>query len=297
MSANTMLIVNPVSGKGKIRNYLLDAVKAFSEGGIPVSVYVTEKRGDATFFAREYGKCFERIVCTGGDGTLNEVMNGVMALPFEERPKLGYIPLGTTNDMAVSFGLPKSTKDVIERIKADTVRSVDCGQFDKRYFGYVSAFGAFTNIPYATSQKAKRTWGYLAYLGGAAGALKDLNKPVHASITCDGETFEDDILVGAVMNTTSMAGLIKLSPKDVMLDDGRFELLLVRDPKGFGELCGDAKRLLMKDFSTDSVKLLHASNISFKFDRKMSWTCDGEAGGEYDEVSVINHHAALRLLV
>ncbi len=99
------------------------------------------------------------------------------------------------------------------------------------------------------------------------------------------------------MNTTSMAGLIKLSPKDVMLDDGRFELLLVRDPKGFGELCGDAKKLLTKDFSTDSVKLLHGASISFKFDRKMSFTCDGEAGGEYGEVCAINHHAALKLLV
>ena len=296
MSPNTMLIVNPVSGKGKIKNHLLDAVKAFAEGGIPVSVFVTEKRGDATLFTEKYGRDFERVICTGGDGTLNEVMNGVMAIPFEERPKIGYIPLGTTNDMAVSFGLPKSTKDVIAHLKADSVRAVDVGQFDDRYFGYVSAFGAFTNIPYATSQKAKKTWGYLAYLGGAAGALKDI-KPVHAEITCDGESFEDDILVGAVMNTTSMAGLIKLSPKDVMLDDGRFELLLVRDPKGFGELCGDAKKLITKDFSTDSVKLLHASNISFKFDRKMSFTCDGEAGGEYEEVSAINHHAALKLLV
>ena len=296
MPQGTMLIVNPVSGRGLIKNYLLNIVSALGRGGRCVSVYVTEKRGDAADFARQFGGDYDRLVCNGGDGTLSEVVNGIMALPEDRRPAVGYIPLGTTNDMASSFDLPQTTEGVIEHLAMNNIRQVDVGQFGTRYFGYVAAFGAFTEISYATPQEAKNNWGYLAYLAQALSSLPNI-RPVRAQVTYDGKVIEDEFIIGAVMNSTSVAGIIKLPLEDVALDDGIFEVLLVRNPRDAVELSNTINDVLAKRFNSENVMLLHASVISFRFDRPVSWTVDGEDGGAYENVTASSHRQAMRLLV
>lgn len=291
----TLLIVNPVSGKGRVKSYLLDIMKVLGDGSQIVSVLVTEKRGDGTAYAAQYGADFDRIVCTGGDGSLNEVVNGLMQVPLEKRPIVGYIPLGTTNDMASSLNLPKTPEEVLERINQNNIRTVDVGQFDDGFFGYVSAFGAFTDVSYVTPQNQKNTWGYLAYIVQALRSIRDI-KSCHAKVTYDDGVIEDDFILGAVVNSTSVAGIIKLAPEDVTLNDGIFEVLLIKMPKNASELNTVISNVLERKFNTEHICLLHTTDIRFEFDRPVSWTCDGEDGGVHTMVHAHNCHKALRLI-
>lgn len=291
-----MLIINPVSGKGRVKNYLLDILKTLSKGGQCVSVFVTEKSGDATEFAMTYGGEYDRLVCNGGDGTLNEVVNGIMHLPIEKRPTIGYIPLGTTNDMASSLKLPKTPEEVLAHIDEGNIRIVDVGQFDESFFGYVAAFGAFTDISYITPQRAKNNWGYLAYLVQALSSIPHIT-PCHARVEYDEGVIEDDFIFGAVVNSTSVAGIIKLSPEDVTLDDGIFEVLLIKMPKNVADLNNVISNVLARNFNTDYVCLLHTKEIRFEFDHPVAWTCDGEDGGSHVTVTAHNCQKALKLII
>ena len=292
----TLLIVNPVSGKGLIKNYLLSIVEALGRGGEALTVMVTEKSGDATAFAYKYGADFDKIVCNGGDGTLSEVLNGIMRLPEEKRPVVGYIPLGTTNDMASSFSLPRTTEEVIEHVAGDNIRIVDVGEMNGRYFGYVSAFGTFTEISYVTPQEDKNNWGYLAYIAHALGSIQNVQS-VHAKVKYDAGEIEDDFIFGAIVNSTRVAGVIELPIEDVALDDGLFEVLLIRMPKDIVDLNLVISDVLTKTFNTDNTVLLHTRSLTIAFSEPVAWTIDGEDGGKHGAVSIENHQKALKLLI
>ncbi len=295
---STLLIVNPVSGKGRVRTILIDILSALCQGGESVRVCVTEKRGDASDFAEKYGAGLRRVVCTGGDGTLNEVISGLMRLEPELRPEISYIPLGTTNDMATSLSIPKKPGEAIVNLSAYSEhRLLDVGQLGRDYFGYVAAFGTFTNVPFTTPQAAKNTWGYLAYLVEAMGQLTEITAH-HTRIRYDGGYIEGDILFGFVTNSLSVAGgIVKFDENDVALDDGLFEVLLIRKPRNLAELNVTLGNILKRSFNSDKVTLLHTSRISFTFDGEVQWTRDGEDGGIYRSVEVINHHRAVRINV
>ncbi len=295
---STLLIVNPVSGKGRVRNILMDILSTLCAGGESVRVCVTEKRGDASDFAEKYGAGLKRVVCTGGDGTLNEVISGLMRLEPESRPEISYIPLGTTNDMATSLSIPKTPKDAIENLSSYSERRLlDVGQLGRDYFGYVAAFGTFTNVPFTTPQAAKNTWGYLAYLVEALGQLTDITTH-HTRIHYDGGYIEGDILFGFVTNTLTVAGgIVKFDEENVSLDDGLFEVLLIRKPRNLAELNVTLGNILKRNFNSDNVTLLHTGRISFAFDDEVQWTRDGEDGGIYRNVDIVNHHRAVRISV
>ncbi|MGX8699674.1 MAG: diacylglycerol/lipid kinase family protein, partial [bacterium] len=226
----------------------------------------------------------------------NEVVNGIMRLPPEKRPLVGYLPLGTTNDMAASFRFPHAPEEVIARMGENHVLTVDVGQFGDIFFGYVAAFGSFTDIPFQTPQNLKNTWGYLAYLTQAMAALPTLH-PTHARVAWEGGVIEDDFVMGAVMNSTSMAGIIKLPAESVALDDGLLEVFLIRSPHNPIALNNILADVLAGDFNTENVLLLHTKKVSFEFLAPVSWTLDGENGGTHQSVEAVVHHRALRLLV
>ncbi len=296
-----MLIINPVSGKGRVKGFTMDILNVLCEGGNGVTVFITEKAGDATQFAAEYGGEVDRIACTGGDGTLNEVICGLMKLPKEERPAIGYIPLGTTNDMAASLNIPKAPKDAIERLSQLTPfqepRMMDIGRIGDDYFGYVAAFGTFTDIPFTTPQEAKNTWGYLAYVTEALGRLGRI-EPIHAKIEYEDGVIEDEFMLGFVVNSTRIAGgLVRFPEDDVALDDGLFEVLLIRNPKNVIELRNSVSDLMHRNFNTDSIILFHTRKVSFEFERPIQWTRDGEDGGIYESVEITNLEKAVRIFV
>ena len=293
-----LLIVNPVSGKGRVKNILLELLSTLCSGGSAVTVCVTEKRGDASDFAEEYGPEVSCVVCTGGDGTLNEVISGLMRLAPEARPEISYIPLGTTNDMATSLNIPKTPKDAIGSLGSYAEhRLLDVGQLGQDYFGYVAAFGTFTHVPFTTPQAAKNTWGYLAYLTEALGQLTEITAH-HTRVHYDGGYFEGDLLFGFVTNSLTVAGgIVKFDEENVALDDGLFEALLIRKPRNLAELNATVANILKRNFNSDNITLLHTGRIRFEFDSEVQWTRDGEDGGIFKTVDVVNHHQAVRINV
>lgn len=295
----TLLIVNPVSGKGRVKTILLDILSSVCAGGRDVRVCVTEKRGDATDFAERLGPEVERIVCTGGDGSLNEVISGLMRLPAGERPAISYIPLGTTNDMATSLSIPKDPKNAISLLgdPAPEHRLLDVGQLGRDYFGYVAAFGTFINVPFTTPQAAKNTWGYLAYLVEALGQLTEITAH-HSRVFYDDGYIEADLLFGFVTNSLTVAGgIVRFDESHVALDDGLFEVLLIRKPKNLVALNQTISDILKRNFTTENLTLLHTSRISFEFDGPVQWTRDGEDGGIYRSVDIVNHNQAICISV
>ena len=242
------------------------------------------------------GADYDLIVCTGGDGTLNEAVNGMMAL--EKRPPLGYIPSGTVNDVASTLGLSRDPVTAAQDIMHGKSFHMDIGQLGKRYFAYVAAFGLFTGVPYETPQEDKRVLGRLAYFFNGVRALGDVHA-VHAHCEVNGEELEADILDGLVCSTMSVGGFKAPSGTlGIALDDGQAEVVLIRDIKNLLDFHSVATHLLRYEFQNEKEFIFRRTDrIRFRFDEKVAWTVDGEYGGEYNEVEVRMHQQALEIIV
>ena len=281
MPEHILLIVNPVSGKGRARSVLSGVVYALCRGGNAVTVVMTEYAGHAEKIVAERGCAADVVACMGGDGTLSGVINGLMELPAEKRPRVGYIPLGTTNDMAVSFRIPRTPQTAARHIVEGTPKAVDVGYGNAGYFGYVMAFGAFIEVPFTTPQESKNAFGRLAYLAEGAASIQRLT-PHHLVVEHDGGVLEGDYIFGAVSNSTSVAGLLKFPPSQAVLDDGLFELLLVKHPKTPADFNAELTGLLSQNYnSSDLLTLLHTSHVRISGEKPMVWTRDGENGGSH----------------
>lgn len=278
-----MLIINPNSGKNGMKLYLQDIISLFHSSGWEVTVFPTHQAGDATVYIQEnYGR-FDLAVCCGGDGTLNEVITGMMHQPLPL--KLGYIPVGTANDLATTLHIKKNPLNAA----ADIIKGVefihDIGHFNDRYFAYIAAFGTFSDISYSTSQSMKRSLGKMAYILQAVKKVGDI-KPRHVKITLDGTVIEDDFVMGAVTNSTSFAGVFRLQESELRLDDGIFEVLLIKPPKNPIELTKIMDQLLHKKYDSNFVSLYHAKEITVETEAEIPWCLDGELGGHYKQVQI-----------
>ena len=222
-----MLIINPVSGRRTSLRFLPDIIGIFSANDYAVTVFPTTKSGDAADFAMCYGNEFDLIVCIGGDGTLNEVISGIIR--GDCRTPLGYIPSGSTNDFAACHGISSDMLEAAQNIVNGNPKSIDIGKFGKQYFSYVAAFGAFSWLSYTTPQNLKNMLGHSAYL---LDAVKDLPKikAHHLKLDLGEFTCEGDYIFGAVCNSTSVAGTITLPKTVVDTGDGKFEILLIHEP-------------------------------------------------------------------
>lgn len=294
MAKTLMLIVNPRAGRSRSLAPLLNAISLFSEADYLVSLRQTTAQGDATRFVRENGAAFDRIVCYGGDGTLNETVTGLMDLPVP--PPLGYIPGGSTNDFAASLHLSDQPAEVAKQILDSSGKKLDVGTFNGRPFVYVASFGAFTKASYSAPQSAKNDLGHLAYI---LEGVKDLStlRPYEATVTADGETFSGSFLFGAVTNATSVGGLMKLPEDQVVLDDGRFELLLIPNPKSPLDLQALLRSLLLQDYTGDGVIFRHASDIVVETPESFPWTLDGEYGPGQERIEIHNLRQKLTFLL
>ena len=230
----------------------------------------------------ERGADYDLIVCTGGDGTLNEATSGLMQL--EHRPPLGYIPGGTVNDVASSLGLSRDPVVAAQDIVHGKPFAIDIGAFgENRWFDYVAAFGLFTNVPYQTPQVDKRIWGRMAYFFNGVQALGEVH-PVHARVSWDGKTVEADIIDGLEFGIT--------------MNDGLYEVVLIRDIKNLADFSAVAAKLLWMDFSDENYFITaQTSAIRFEFDDPVAWTLDGEFGGSVTDVTIQNHSRAIEMIV
>ena len=296
MDKRIMLVVNPMAGKGQAKNCLMDVIKVFSEAGYGTMVYSTNYAGHAVELARDHGGGYPVVACIGGDGTLSEVISGIMQLPEEERPAVGYIPLGTANDVATSMKLNRHPKQAAEDIVNGQPVYLDVGSFNDKNFAYIAAFGAFTKVSYATSQDAKKALGHLAYVLEGMASLPKITA-YHAVVEHDGGTVEGDFIFGGVCNSTSVAGLVKLDPDAVGLDDGLFEVLLVRNPHNIANLTLIVNNILSRNSTNDNVIFLHSSKVKCTLDEDVAWTRDGENGGSWRTAEAVNNHRAVRIIV
>ena len=289
-----LLIINPVAGRNQAQADLFKMVRVFAEHDCEVTVYPTRGPQDCTRKVLADAGRFDLVVCCGGDGTLNEMVSGMMQR--EDPVPMGYIPLGSTNDFAASLHLPSHVEEAALRCVEGTAFHMDVGSLNDRYFNYIAAFGAFTEASYATPQQIKNALGHLAYILEGIKSLGRL-QPIHVRITADGESFEEDYLFGAVTNTVSLGGVLRLDPSRVLLDDGMYELLLVKNPQNPAEAQAMLSALMLQNYDGPLVRMLRASDILFESNHEISWTIDGEFGGSFSTTHILNNKNAVTLMV
>ena len=289
-----LFIVNPSAGRTKSRAPLFDALARFSEAGYLLSIHTTTGRGDATAATVQNGGDYDVIVAVGGDGTLNEVISGLIQL--ENPPLLGYLPYGSTNDFASSLHLSRPPATAAASMIRHTPRQLDLGRWNDRHFVYVASFGAFTRSSYAAPQAAKNALGHFAYI---LEGMKDLNtlRPYRLRLTADGEVLDGEYLFGAICNSTSIGGLMKLDPERVVLDDGKFELLLIPNPKTPTDLQNLVLALLEQQYDREGLVFRHVSSIHLETAEDLPWSLDGEYAPSAAEVTIENRQQALTMLL
>ena len=289
-----MLVVNPAAGRGGYKFNLPEALHSLDRGGYRTTLFFTSDRGEATDFVRENGENFDVAACIGGDGTLSEVITGLMAL--KTPPQLAYIPMGTANDVATTLNLPKNDcLAAVRRILDGQPHPFDVGGFGDKYFAYIAAFGAFTEVSYTTPQNQKKALGHLAYVLQGAAQLGKLES-YRVRVEYDGGVIEDNLVYGSMSNSTSVAGIVHLKEDMVGLGDGQSELVLVKDPgtvEGFGEI---VTSVLSQRFDSDKLLILHTKHAKFHFEKPVTWTRDGEAGGEHQDVELCNYAAPIEFI-
>lgn len=290
-----LFIYNPQAGKGIIKSHLSHVLDCFTKAGYLVTVWPTQKEADATHVAAQQGWWYDRIVCCGGDGTLSETVSGLLTL--DAPPVLGYIPAGTTNDFARNLGLPRGVDNMALTAVEGIPRPCDMGKFNERYFVYVAAFGIFTDVSYGTPQEFKNTFGHLAYVMEGATKLGDLGRGCRLTVEYDGGCVEGDFIYGMVTNTSSVGGFKVFPPSQVSLDDGLFEVVLVRQPKNMADL-HDTLLSLARQNAKESrqVVAFHAGRLKFTAQEPIPWTLDGEYGGAPQTVQIQNLQNAITLV-
>lgn len=289
-----LMILNPRAGKNKSRGPLFDAAAVLSQAGYLLSIHITDAPGDAAETARREGGHYDLVVAVGGDGTLNEVVSGLVRL--KKPPLLGYLPQGSTNDFAASLRISGDPAEAAAAIARNVPRLLDVGFWNKRSFLYVASFGAFTRTSYAAPQAAKNALGHFAYI---LEGMKDLStlRPYRVRLTADGETLDGEYLFGAVCNSTSIGGLMKLDPERVVLDDGLFELLLIPNPKTAADLQSLVHALLNQQYDSQGLVFRHVSSIHLETEEDLPWSLDGEYAPSARLVDIENRRQALTMLL
>lgn len=295
MNKKLLLIVNPCSGRAKMRTELLRVVEILSADDYAVTVYPTRARGDATDYVSALSENeYERIVVCGGDGTLNEVITGLMKAGL--RLTLGYIPSGTLNEWSSGLGIARSIPKAAADITTGKKIQLDIGKFGERYFSYTASFGAFTDASYSAPQDVKNVLGQAAYFFEGIKSLGNI-KPVHLKFkTAERET-EGDFLFGAVSNSMSVGGIVKFDESVVKLNDGRFEILLIRNPDNILKLQPIIDGILKRDFDKEGIEFFTAESVTVTGGEGLSWTLDGEYAEGGDEIVISNMHNAIELVV
>ncbi len=289
-----LFVFNPFSGKAQIKNQLLDIVDTMVKAGYEVTVYPTQAKGDGMRKVEEEAGDYDLVVCSGGDGTLDEAVTGMMKR--EQKVPLGYIPAGSTNDFANSLGIPKEMVKAAEVAVRGQNFSCDIGDFNGDSFVYVAAFGLFTEVSYKTPQNLKNILGHAAYILEGAKRLHDIPSYL-MQVDYDNVHVQDEFIYGMITNSVSVGGFKGMTGKDVLLDDGVFEVTLIKKPRNPIELNQILASLTNLIDDTDLIYSFKTDEVRFQSKNVISWTLDGEFGGDHQEVVVRNLHRALELKV
>lgn len=289
-----LLIINPNAGQKKARKSMFYLVDKFCKHGYSVTTYTTGKKCDATEYVKEYGKEYNIIISCGGDGTINEVLSGIMQLG--KHITMGIIPTGTINDLARTLNISKNIKKAANDILLRETIYHDVGVINSlNHFAYIATFGAFTKVAYSTPQWLKNKFGHLAYFIDGIKRIVDV-KSYKVQITSDEFNEEDDYVFGCVTNTRIVAGMFKIKSSDVCFNDGLFEVILIKNPRNPIELRRILYGLINQEYDERYVKFFHTSHITFLFDKEAAWSVDGEYAGKYINVDVKNLNNAIKYI-
>jgi len=302
-SKRVLFIVNPKSGKGFIKNHLLEIIDILIKNNMEITLYTTQCEQDAVRFIRERVEEFELVVCGGGDGTLDEVITGMMQCGHVK--PVGYIPSGSTNDFANSLNLPKNMKEAARTIVMDHPFSCDIGSFNQDYFVYIAAFGVFTDVSYLTKQEMKNLLGHLAYILEGAKRIFNIKSYSLKLRYCENEKaidelnkeIEGEFIYGMITNSESVGGFRNITGKNVEMNDGVFEVTLIHTPKNPMELQEIIASLLIKEIDSKYIDTFKTNYMEIESEEEIPWTLDGEYGGTHKEVKIINHKQAVPIMV
>lgn len=295
MSKRMLFIYNPRAGKAQIRSNLLDIIDTFVKADYEVTAYPTQKSGDAIQAVINRRDGYDMIGCSGGDGTLDEVVTGMMQC--DKRLPIGYVPAGSTNDFANSLKIPKSMKKAADVVVEGKEFSCDIGEMNGDYFVYVAAFGIFTDVSYETNQDVKNVLGHAAYLLEGVKRLPMIQSYL-LRITHDDQVIEGEFLYGMVTNSESVGGFKGITGQNIVLDDGEFEVTLIRKPTNPIELNNIILAMVDKRVNSEHIYTFKTSNLTVEsLEGPIAWTVDGEFGGDHQKACIKNHKQALKIMV
>lgn len=289
-----LFVFNPHAGKALIKNQLLEILDVMVKADYEVTVYPTQKEGDARDKVQREADRYDLVVCCGGDGTLDEAVTGMMGC--RKKVPLGYIPAGSTNDFASSLGIPKDMEKAAQTAVNGRGFSCDVGYFNGDFFVYVAAFGLFTEVSYCTSQEWKNLLGHAAYILEGIKHLYDIPS-FFIQAEYNNMRIQDEFIFGMITNSTSVGGFKGMTGKDVLLDDGVFEVTLIKKPRNPMELNEIMGSLVKLVDDTDMVYSFKTSEARFTSSQEIPWTLDGEFGGRHTEVVVRNLKQAVEIMV
>ena len=289
MEQRVLLMVNPMAGRQKIRNELLYVVDTLTKAGYETIIYTTQGKDATRDLLAEKDSQFDRVICCGGDGTFNEILSATMH--WDKRPILGYIPAGTTNDFAAGLKLPSDIREAAVNIVRGTPHTVDAGLFNTSYFSYVASFGAFTETSYSTPQNFKNALGHLAYI---LEGIKEIPAftPYTVCVEADGQIYKDSYIFGAVSNARSVGGILKISDSLVDLNDGVFEVMMIKMTNTLMDLSAIVTSLTSLNplkYDPSMFLFLQTKELKITFEQEMVWSLDGErvSGGKEARIACI----------
>lgn len=283
MSKQVLLIINPNAGRGKIQKKISEIQKDLTRSGYKVEIIYTKEKLSAKDIIKKYNNKIDIVICCGGDGTVNDMINGVMEL--EEKPKVSFIPLGTVNDFARTIGLSKIRFFMPRVLDKYKKKKCDIGIFNNKKFSYVAAFGAFTQVSYVTNQKLKKCFGKLAYfIIGIKYLFKIRCHKI--KLIVDQEEIEKECIYCSVSNSKSIGGFQWFRKRDIEIDDGKFEVLLINKPKYKIQYITIVFDILFRRYQSKNFFYRQGSEIIIKTEKNVPWTIDGEFGGRTKEARI-----------
>lgn len=285
MDKKLLFIYNPKAGKAKIKNKLADILDVFARANYEITVFPTQARGDARHLMENRSKDYDLVVCSGGDGTLDETVTGMVESGF--KTPIGYIPAGSTNDFGGSLSLPKNMLRAAEAVVGGRTFSCDIGTFNEDVFVYIAAFGIFTEVSYETGQDAKNVLGHMAYVLEGMKRLSAI-KSYPMRVSFDDKIIVGDFIFGMITNSYSVGGFKNITGKNVLLDDGVFEVTLIKQPKNPIELNNIMVSLLNHDIDTNVMYCFRTAKLTIESTEPVAWTLDGENGGSHKSVCIQN---------
>jgi diacylglycerol kinase (ATP) len=270
------IIYNPTSGREAIKKNLPDVLEILENAGYETSAHATTGEGDAIEAAKlAVERRYDLVVAAGGDGTINEVVNGMAEQEY--RPKLGIIPVGTTNDFARALQIPRDIVAAAEIIAKGDRIPIDIGRMNEKYFINIGGGGSLTELTYDVPSKLKTVLGQLAYYLRGIEMLPSL-KATNMSIEYDGKLFEGESMLFLVGLTNSIGGFEKLSPSS-SINDGMFTLLILTKTN-LADFIRIASLALRGEHINDpKVIYTKANRIKVHSDEKVLLNLDGEFGG------------------